>query len=280
MITENYNLGDWYWAVADASPSTQRYSTAARAYVPVSAPGYLAWLSDGNTDVVVPTQADLQQYLARINPALLPPNAPEPADALVPESTFRARIRQRVAGIDKPTAFPLVAPAVGGGFLPVALTTGALSTIAAAANRFDAAPFAFSAPLTIDAVGLEVTTLAAGGLFTISLYDDTAGAPGARLAASAEQSAATTGLKTFVFGGTFTFKTFKRYWIAVHSNSTAVYRGVPIASMLQIGALFGVGSTPQNIVRGTSAYSATPPANAPATARASAIFPAVLFRAA
>ena len=65
-----YNPSNWYWNVAKSA--TQVYSSASAAYVPISNPAYVAWLSKGNAPTKIAVEADLWGVLAAQHPTGLP----------------------------------------------------------------------------------------------------------------------------------------------------------------------------------------------------------------
>lgn len=54
-----YNIEDWYWEVADQSPGTQVYSSAAQSYILKTDQTYIDFISDGTS----PTKIDSQDLL-------------------------------------------------------------------------------------------------------------------------------------------------------------------------------------------------------------------------
>lgn len=62
-MSSKYNPANWYWIVAGST--TQVYSSAAVAYVPVTDPTYLAWLANGNKPTSIAVEQDLWDVLSR-----------------------------------------------------------------------------------------------------------------------------------------------------------------------------------------------------------------------
>jgi hypothetical protein len=56
-----YNAQNWYWVVAGST--TQVYSSAAVAYVPVADPTYVAWLATGGRPTKIAVEQDLWDVL-------------------------------------------------------------------------------------------------------------------------------------------------------------------------------------------------------------------------
>ena len=75
-----YNINAWFFTVQNQSPSTQVWSTAANAYVPLTDAGYQAFLANGNITTVYDTDTDLSAYL--IAQGVKPPVNPSVISAL------------------------------------------------------------------------------------------------------------------------------------------------------------------------------------------------------
>lgn len=63
-----FSPANWYWVVAGSS--TQVYSSAQAAYVPVSDATYQAWLASGGIATVIAAEQDLMDYLTANGVAL------------------------------------------------------------------------------------------------------------------------------------------------------------------------------------------------------------------
>lgn len=59
-----FNITNWYWSVQDSSPTTQVYSSASGAFVPLTDATYTAWLADGTLPTNIDTAANLGAVLA------------------------------------------------------------------------------------------------------------------------------------------------------------------------------------------------------------------------
>lgn len=272
-MSDEYDVTDHYWLVAGRSDF---YSSRLRQYVPGVPADFL--LRARPTRIA--SEAELMDVLAAQYPAGLPVGAAEPADNKIALPALAERLRNRIASIDKLAQGPVVAFPAGTAFCPLMINAVALSTIAAAANRFDAAPFAVATETAVNAVGLEVTTAATGAQFVMGLYTDDHGVPGSLLGQTSALDAASTGFKAFVLPQNVRLVPWQRYWVVVHSSAAPTYRGIPVAGMAPLGISFANGTALLNIARTTLAWSATMPARAPAVGRVSAVFPAVLLRAA
>lgn len=73
----SFNPSNWYWIVA--ASTTQVYSSAAVAYVPVAEATYVAWLAAGNVPTKIAVEQDLWDVLYSNGIAL--PNGATPSDA-------------------------------------------------------------------------------------------------------------------------------------------------------------------------------------------------------
>src|ERR1041384_7196455 len=74
----NYNPANWYWIVAGST--TQVYSSAAGAYVPVSNATYLSWKAAGNTPTNIASEQDLIDVL--VLAGLPAPSGTVPSDSV------------------------------------------------------------------------------------------------------------------------------------------------------------------------------------------------------
>lgn len=169
---------------------------------------------------------------------------------------------------------------IPGTFVGSVVNATALSTVAGAANRLDFYPFIPSEDITINELALEVTTLIAGSLARIGLYDSLSNSlPGQLLTGQGtELNCATTGVKQNtitpikLLGG-------KVYWVAVLTSSTQTVRGIPVAAMVPLG-IAPTGGTQYTLRRATNTYASGLPVLAPATALTSAVAPFVRMQVA
>jgi hypothetical protein len=152
-------------------------------------------------------------------------------------------------------------PVVSGDFMDQSPYGCAPGTVTLTANLCRLAPFIPRVDFTCDQVDIDVTTLVAGGLLKIAVYDSdgTNGwLPGTLLSGSADQSSAATGLKTSAVSPVINFKAGRLYWVGVHSNSaTHAVRGLPSNGVqnYNLGALGGAGVTTYlNCVAATVTY--------------------------
>jgi hypothetical protein len=120
-----------------------------------------------------------------------------------------------------------------GAWLTLAAMNGTSPTTAAGtANRIELAylaPFPFA--VTIDTLGIQVSTLVASALARVGIYSVTAnGWPGSLLAQTpSTYDCGSTGAKTQAVS--FTFAANTAYWVAIHHSSTATLRAVPVAAL-------------------------------------------------
>lgn len=77
----NFTPANWYWIVAGST--SQVWSSAAAAYVPVTNAGYVAWLAAGNHATTIESEASLQAVLAVQYPAGWPASPAQKAGALM-----------------------------------------------------------------------------------------------------------------------------------------------------------------------------------------------------
>lgn len=165
-----------------------------------------------------------------------------------------------------------------GAFVLPATNATALSTIAGAANRFEAVPFIPARNLVVDQLALEVTTLLAASQFRLGIYADNGStAPGSLIVGTGLLDSAAIGYKTetiasqTLFCGTL-------YWLVTLISGTQTFRGVPLASAYAFSAPAAAATAMFTTQRGTSAFAGGLPGTAPACTPTNAILPAVRLR--
>jgi hypothetical protein len=98
---------------------------------------------------------------------------------------------------------------------------------ALAGNKIYFVPFVVFFPgITVSQIGVDITTLAAGGNLQLAIYADAAGLPdGAVLGSTASQTTAATGLFSVALGSNASLAP-GRYWLGINTdNATAVVLG-------------------------------------------------------
>lgn len=173
---------------------------------------------------------------------------------------------------------------VSAGLNALAITTGG-----AAAGRFEFQQFIPANDVTFDQMGCEVSTLLAGGRFVLGIYSDNNGSPGAIETQSvSELTTDTTGFKSSALspagigGPTAPVTLLKntRYWFAIWSSGTQVYRALNVGALPAISCGFSAGTTHETVLRATQAYSPDMPIFAPAVSAISAASPFIKARVA
>jgi hypothetical protein len=99
-------------------------------------------------------------------------------------------------------------------------------------NKIYFVPFVVFFPgITVSQIGVDITTLAAGGNLQLAIYADAAGVPdGAVLGSTASQSTAATGLFSVALGSN-TALVPGRYWLALNmDNATSIVLGTSATS--------------------------------------------------
>lgn len=141
--------------------------------------------------------------------------------------------------------------------VPGVTNANILTPITMAANRFDIVPFISPMAFTTTQVGVDVTTVAAGGSAKILVYasDPATGVP-TTLIGSAVVSVAVAQTAVMVTAA-FTFEAGKLYWIGVVCDSAPAIRGIPVQSALPIG--MGGNTAVFNVVRPATGTFAAPP---------------------
>lgn len=131
-------------------------------------------------------------------------------------------------------------------------------TLVGAANRLDLAPYYTSAALTIDQIGVAVTTGVAGALCKVAIYGTGSdGWPSTRLYVSGDLDCSAVAFKSDSIS--FTFQPGTMYWLAVHTSSTATIRSVATSSAVNLGLGSSTSSSYATILRKTVTYASGPP---------------------
>ena len=117
----------------------------------------------------------------------------------------------------------------------------ASATLAASAGLIAAVPFSNAVALTIDRLGIVVSTLATGGTADLHIYECLAnGWPGAKLLSTGALVTTSTGIKEATVS--FTFEAGKTYWLAIRASVAVSVRGVPLTGAKQFGMITADGS--------------------------------------
>lgn len=134
----------------------------------------------------------------------------------------------------------------------------ASSTLAGAANRLDLAPYYTSVPLSIDQIGVAVSTAVAAATGKVVIYSaDADGWPDVLLYESGDLDFSTTGYKSAAL--TFTFDSGVQYWVGVHHSSTATIRSINVSSAVNLGLTSSSAANYATILRRTVAYANSAP---------------------
>lgn len=102
------------------------------------------------------------------------------------------------------------------------ILTGTLTTQASAAGRQDIAPFVSAVALTIDQIGMSVSTASAGSACGLIFDADASGRPTTLLAQGADIDTGTTG--TRLGAVTFTFEAGKLYYVGTWTSAACTLR--------------------------------------------------------
>lgn len=110
-----------------------------------------------------------------------------------------------------------------------------LSTASQPAGRIELQPFIPQTDLTIDRVGLVVTTAgSSGAVAKVCLYGSTdRGVPGALIWQTGDLATAATGFVEEV--RSYTFERGRLYWLGVRTSISVTLRGTLVASLIPIG---------------------------------------------
>lgn len=138
----------------------------------------------------------------------------------------------------------------------------AAGTTSIPANTIAVVPFVSPVDLTVDRMGVHVTTLATAGTADLHIYENLPnGWPGAKLLSSSVLNTSTTGFKVATIS--FTFEAGKVYWLAIRASVAVSVRGVQLANAKQFGMASADGSGSGYAT--ALAQASTMPAAAPAT---------------
>jgi len=172
---------------------------------------------------------------------------------------------------------PLILP---GSFVDQSFVGLAPGTIAGVANTIVLAPYVAPKTFSVDQVGVSVSTLIAGALGRIVIYDSTAaGLPNAPIFVSGDLDFSTTGDK--VAATSLTFQQGRTYWIGVWASSTATLRGIAVGGVRSLGLLTNAATSYVTALRRTITFvggSAPNPWNYVAGDRQSLVVPSVRMR--
>jgi hypothetical protein len=198
--------------------------------------------------------------------------------------------RARISDIPAPAEVAIIANFASpntGGYVPGQYYDNsfhaALSgTIAGAANRVEMSPFFVSENVTIDQLGVAVSTAVAGSLLKCFIYgSNSQGWPDQLLY---EGNDDLSGAAVAYVGHTleFTFNTGIQYWLGVRYSANTTVRGVNLSSSGNLGLSTAAGNTYYTrVVRTISFADALPQSWAfQASDLGTGVFPSIRFRAA
>lgn len=162
---------------------------------------------------------------------------------------------QGATGLQGPVVVSTNLPIVGELVLCGKLT-GALATLAGAANRIDIYPFIPDRTFTSDLVFVNVTTLIAAALGKVVVYaSDASGNPSTLLAETLTLDFGTAGNRSVALAMSWVAGTV--YWIGLRHSSTATVSVFPVTSTPLINGGAALVTTARSILRRTLTF-ATP----------------------
>lgn len=212
----------------------------------------------------------------------------EDFDALAAEVSAargdRSALDLRISTISN-FASPNAGGVIVGQYYDNAFHAQATGVLAGAAGRFDLAPFYTSVPLTIDQIGVAVSTGVGGALIRCAIYgSDSNGWPdGLLFYGGSDLDCSTTGFKFHdMTSSLFTFDSGRQYWLGVHSSSSAAIRRISVNVSPSLGVNGASGTNYFTILRRTVTYAsgAPDPWNFVAAERAVVNPPSIRMRAA
>jgi hypothetical protein len=128
----------------------------------------------------------------------------------------------KVSTISNVLFYPHVLKPANGGFVSN-IVTGSITASSQIANRIYLSPWAFPWELSIDQIGISVTSSIASSSAKISIFDcDQSGRPTTHLQTSSDIS--TSSNQTILTGFNFTFQPFKMYWLSTWCSHAVTIR--------------------------------------------------------
>lgn len=128
------------------------------------------------------------------------------------------------------------------------------STVALAANRFEATPFYCSDTIEIDRFGVNVTSGVAWSNVRLAIYDsDSNGLPGNLIYGGSNISTAAPG---YVYESTsIVLEAGKQYWFCIKSSSNPTVRAIPAAGSYNLGIVSETSTQFYSVLRKSEAIS-------------------------
>lgn len=141
------------------------------------------------------------------------------------------------------------------------------STVALAANRFEATPFYCSDTIEIDRFGVNVTSGVASSNVRLAIYDSGSdGLPGNLIYGGSNISTASPG---YVYESTsIVLEAGKQYWFCIKSSSNPTVRAIPAAGSYNLGIVSETSTAFYSVLRKTEAISTDWASSSPFSASA------------
>lgn len=155
-------------------------------------------------------------------------------------------------------------PFISGAYYDNSLRAAGLSTLAGAANRFEAFPFYCSQDLTLSEFGVLCSTLVAGSNIKLAVYDSgDDGLPNNLIYGGSDLSTASLGYKNYI--DSISLQAGRLYWFAIRYSSTSTMRSIAVASSLSLGSSSATATTFITGLRKTLTYANDWPSTTPFT---------------
>jgi hypothetical protein len=146
---------------------------------------------------------------------------------------------------------------VSGNFYDQSTGSVGSSTLASATNRLTVMPFAVWKDLTIDQIGIAISSGASGNAnIVIYASDPTTGWPTSRIYVSGNISTAAIGYASVNYD--YTFRKGMRYWIGVHTSAAPTLRSIPLSNLQNLGLSGSTGTTYFSVLRQTVTFGSSP----------------------
>ena len=173
----------------------------------------------------------------------------------------RSSLGKRIAVISN-FASPNAGGVISGRYFDGAFHAAASATIIGGANHVVMTPFFTSQPLSINQIGVAVSTGVAGALGRCFIYmaGDSGWPDDLLYEGEADLDFSAAAFVSHALSPVFTFEAGRTYWLGVRHSSTATLRGIPLTSVVNLGLQSNVAAAYFTIVRRSLAFATPLPA--------------------
>jgi hypothetical protein len=200
-------------------------------------------------------------------PVLLTGQAAAPAspvNGMLWHDSTRGQLMARIGGqsraIDEQVALPCLIPPATEWVMTTMACGSATTVLAGAANRVDLFPFVPCADISMDQLGVNVTTAVAAALGKIVVYNSLAnGRPDALLLETGTLDFATVGNKSIA--ASLTLLRGRTYWLGIRHSSTAALSAWATSATPDINGGTTFTTTARKVLRRTLTFATAAPAS-------------------